>query len=113
MEIQHLIVMPRIFLCCYRKKLQCQYKDHLSDFNEWKEKKHAKRYLIFPDHIAPHLSLVELFHESIYEDIGISKQAVHQYARRQTVFNHRLMELVSEADDIRRDHPGCGVEKLY
>ncbi|NJW54234.1 IS3 family transposase [Salinimicrobium oceani] len=49
----------------------------------------------------------------LYEGIGISKQAVHQYARRQTVFDHRLMELMSEADDIRRDHPGCGVEKMY
>ena len=48
-----------------------------------------------------------------YEGVGISKQAVHQYARRQTVFDHRLMELMSEADDIRRDHPGCGVEKMY
>ncbi|NJW55663.1 IS3 family transposase, partial [Salinimicrobium sp. CDJ15-91] len=26
---------------------------------------------------------------------------------------HRLMKLMSEADDIRRDHPGCGVEKMY
>ena len=49
----------------------------------------------------------------LYEGIGISKQAVHQYARRQTLFDHRLMELMSEADDIRRDHPGCGVEKMY
>ncbi|NJY64331.1 IS3 family transposase [Salinimicrobium sp. CDJ15-81-2] len=48
-----------------------------------------------------------------YEGIGISKQAVHQYARRQTLFDHRLMKLMSEADDIRRDHPGCGVEKMY
>ncbi|WZL90310.1 IS3 family transposase [Salinimicrobium sp. 3283s] len=49
----------------------------------------------------------------LYESVGISKQAVHQYARRQTLFDRRLMELMSEADDIRRDHPGCGVEKMY
>jgi len=49
----------------------------------------------------------------LYEGIGISKQAVHQYARRQRIFDHRLMELMSEADDLRRDHPGCGVEKMY
>ena len=49
----------------------------------------------------------------LYEGIGISKQAVHQYARRQIVFDCRLTELMSEADDIRRDHPGCGVEKMY
>ncbi len=39
--------------------MQRQYKDHLSDFKEWKEKKHAKRYLIFPENIGPHLSLDE------------------------------------------------------
>ncbi|MFN4762746.1 IS3 family transposase [Gillisia sp. Q332] len=49
----------------------------------------------------------------LYEGIGISKQAVHQYERRQIVFDSRLTELMSEADDIRRDHPGCGVEKMY
>ncbi len=49
----------------------------------------------------------------LYEGVGISKQAVHQYARRQIVFDSRLTELMSEADDIRRDHPGCGVEKMY
>ena len=49
----------------------------------------------------------------LYESVGISKQAVHQYERRQTVFDRRLMALMSEANDIRRDHPGCGVEKMY
>ena len=49
----------------------------------------------------------------LYEAIGISKQAVHQYERRQIVFDNQLMNLMSEADDIRRDHPGCGVEKMY
>ena len=49
----------------------------------------------------------------LYEGIGISKQAVHQYARRQALFDHRLLALICEADDIRRDHPGCGVEKMY
>lgn len=39
--------------------MQRQYKDHLSDFKEWKEKKHAKRYLIFPQNIGPYLSLDE------------------------------------------------------
>lgn len=49
----------------------------------------------------------------LYEVIGISKQAVHQYRHRQEVFDRRLMKLMSEADDLRRDHPGCGVEKMY
>jgi transposase InsO family protein len=49
----------------------------------------------------------------LYESVGISKQAVHQYDRRQIQFDRRLMSLMSEADDLRRDHPGCGVEKMY
>ncbi|MDT0688160.1 IS3 family transposase [Salegentibacter sp. F188] len=49
----------------------------------------------------------------LYESIGISKQAVHQYARRQAAFDNRLMQLMEEADDLRRVHPGCGVEKMY
>nr|WP_324720743.1 transposase [Salinimicrobium sp. HB62] len=39
--------------------MQRQYKDYLSDFKEWKEKKHAKRYLIFPENLGPYLSLDE------------------------------------------------------
>jgi len=49
----------------------------------------------------------------LYESIGTSKQAVHQYAQRQTVFDNRLMQLMEEADDLRKEHPGCGVEKMY
>jgi putative transposase len=50
---------------------------------------------------------------SLYQAIGISKQAVNQYARRQGVFDARLLELVAEAEVLRRQHPGCGVEKMY
>ena len=39
--------------------MQRQYKDHLSEFREWTEKKHARRYLIFPDNLGPYLSLDE------------------------------------------------------
>ena len=49
----------------------------------------------------------------LYESVGISKQAVQQYARRQAAFDHQLTQLMGEADDLRRDHPGCGVEKMY
>lgn len=49
----------------------------------------------------------------LYESIGVSKQAVHQYAQRQTVFDNRLLQVMEEADDLRREHPGCGVEKMY
>lgn len=49
----------------------------------------------------------------LYKTIGISKQAVNQYAQRQAVFDNRVSQLILEADDLREDHPGCGVEKMY
>ncbi len=49
----------------------------------------------------------------LYETIGISKQAVHQYAKRQAIFDKKVADLVIEADQLREAHPGCGVEKMY
>ncbi len=49
----------------------------------------------------------------LYKTIGISKQAVSQYAQRQAIFDSRVPQLILEADDLRADHPGCGVEKMY
>ena len=49
----------------------------------------------------------------LYSTIGISKQAVHKYERRQVAFDTNLMQLTAEADELRADHPGCGVEKMY
>lgn len=49
----------------------------------------------------------------LYKSIGISKQAVHQYQKRQQVFDHKVMDLLAEAEDLRKIHPGCGVEKMY
>ena len=49
----------------------------------------------------------------LYITIGISKQAVYQYAKRQAVFDKKVADLVMEADQLREDHPGCGVEKMY
>nr|WP_083394427.1 transposase [Myroides marinus] len=41
------------------KKLQRQYRDSLSDFQEWKHKDHATDYLLFPENIGPKLSIDE------------------------------------------------------
>ena len=49
----------------------------------------------------------------LYRTIGISKQAVSQYDARQKVFDEKVAQMLLEADDIREDHPGCGVEKMY
>ncbi|MDD2475670.1 MAG: DDE-type integrase/transposase/recombinase [Dysgonamonadaceae bacterium] len=45
--------------------------------------------------------------------LNISKQSVHQSRKRQELFDSELKELISQADIIRDEHPGCGVEKLY
>lgn len=49
----------------------------------------------------------------LYRSIGISKQAVFQYQRRQEEFTQKVSNLVLKADELRRAHPGCGVEKMY
>lgn len=49
----------------------------------------------------------------LYQTIGISKQAVYQYAERQAVFDNKISQLILEADDLRLAHPGCGVDKMY
>jgi len=48
-----------------------------------------------------------------YKTIGISKQAVHQYYKRQGLFDQKVDNLIIEADELRAEHPGCGVEKMY
>lgn len=49
----------------------------------------------------------------LYRSVGISKQATHQYTARQVVFDQKVEQLVLEAEEIRKEHPGCGVEKMY
>lgn len=49
----------------------------------------------------------------LYKIVGVSKQAVHQYAKREQLFNNLVSDLVKEADELRHEHPGCGVEKMY
>ena len=50
---------------------------------------------------------------SLYREVGLSKQAVAQYDARQKIFDNKTAQLVLEADELREDHPGCGVEKMY
>jgi len=50
---------------------------------------------------------------SLYTEIGISKQAVDQYDKRQVEFDSKMLNLMELADLIRKEHPGCGVEKMY
>ncbi len=50
---------------------------------------------------------------SLYKAIGISKQAVYQYQNRQLIFDNKIRILLTEAEILRKEHPGCGVEKMY
>lgn len=49
----------------------------------------------------------------LYLILGISKQAVYQQQQRQLIFDRKFTDLMVEADELRSDQPGCGVEKMY
>lgn len=49
----------------------------------------------------------------IYQITGITKQGFHQQEQRGRLFNERLSILLIEVDDLRKEHPGCGIEKMY
>lgn len=49
----------------------------------------------------------------IYQMAGVSKQAYHQKKKRKSRESLLLSDLVVQVDQIREDHPGCGLEKLY
>lgn len=44
---------------------------------------------------------------------GITKQAVHQQEQRQAKFDKQLSDLLIQVDELREEHPGCGVAKMY
>lgn len=50
---------------------------------------------------------------SVYHISGVSKQAVHKHNRAYIDYSDRLQELITQVDEIRSIHPGCGLEKLY
>jgi transposase len=41
------------------KQLQQQYKNHLSDYQQWDQKDHAEHWMLFPQNIGPYLSIDE------------------------------------------------------
>ena len=49
----------------------------------------------------------------LYNTLEISKQAVNQYSKRQLAFDDKVSILLTEAELLRKEHPGCGVEKMY
>jgi putative transposase len=49
----------------------------------------------------------------VLKEACLSRQAVSQYFKQESVFNEKLSELITEVDILREEHPGCGVEKMY
>lgn len=49
----------------------------------------------------------------LYDYIGISRQAIAQYCKRQKAYDSKVLCLLSEVAELRKEHPGCGVEKMY
>ena len=50
---------------------------------------------------------------SLYCQLGVTKQSVYQYEQRQYIYESKITELLGEAEDLRKEHPGCGMEKMY
>lgn len=49
----------------------------------------------------------------LYRVMQVSKQSVQQSRKRQLAFEKELSELLILANEIKQEHPGCGIEKLY
>lgn len=49
----------------------------------------------------------------LYRVVNITKQAVHQQSTSQKTFDQKTKNLLVEVDELRSEHPGCGVEKMY
>jgi putative transposase len=50
---------------------------------------------------------------AVYKVAGVSKQAVHQCKKHQLEVELLTEELITQVDEIRSIHPGCGLAKLY
>lgn len=49
----------------------------------------------------------------VYQVAGITRQGFHQQEQRFRIFDERLSILLIEVDELRKEHPGCGIEKMY
>ena len=49
----------------------------------------------------------------LYKYVGITRQAIDQYCKRQDAFDDKVLSLLSEVEELRKEHPGCGIEKMY
>lgn len=49
----------------------------------------------------------------LYRVVGVTKQSVHQSNNRQRTFDAALSVLTVRVDALKKEHPGCGLEKMY
>jgi putative transposase len=50
---------------------------------------------------------------AVYQIGGVSKQAVHKHNRQKRDDDERVAQLQVLVDEVREEHPGCGLEKMY
>ena len=60
------------------KQLQTQYKEHLSDFNNWNQKEHAEDFILYPKNIGYHLCIDESRKVEFYP-LEDEENIVHEY----------------------------------
>ena len=51
--------------------------------------------------------------KDLYRVVGITEQAVFQHRKRQEHYSLATIMLLRQMDVYRREHPGCGLEKMY
>jgi hypothetical protein len=49
----------------------------------------------------------------VYAVAGVSRQAHHQHGNREAARENLVADLVAQVDELRADHPGCGLEKVH
>lgn len=49
----------------------------------------------------------------VYKAVGVSKQSFFQHYQRQELFDKQLSLLIIAMNELREQHPGCGLEKAY
>ena len=64
--------------CMDGKQLQPQYKEHLSGFNNWNQKEHAKDFILYPQNIDYHLCIDES-RKVEFSPLEDEENTVHEY----------------------------------
>ena len=98
-----------------RKQIMIDYLEKLIELANEELDIDIKKKLRHPaiQYFRKHQGQMSCSLNQLYQTIGISKQAVAQYAHRQYRFEQQVRQLILEVDELRAEHPGCGVAKMY